>query len=171
MPQTNCSPATPQQGRSLETETSWTEQEPRASRNEVVPRSHLLSLRRAPTCRLCGPRGSDGQAGRSGPFGLQWGHASFPRKAGGRRQRVRALRTPARGQGHQAQPRGCRSPSSPKLLGGPSTGSSACGVSELARAAGSVLLCAPAGSLLYLLQTGHQPPHPSLSPESWPWPW
>lgn len=70
-------------GRSLGTETSWTEPEPLASGNQVVPGSLLLSLRRAPTCRRGGPRGSDGQAGRSGPFGLQRGHASFPAKLEG----------------------------------------------------------------------------------------
>ena len=82
-----------------------------------MPGSLLLSLRGAPTCRRGGPRGSDRQAGRSGPSGLQRGRASFPAKLeGGGSEDARSAPQP--GPRAQSRAEGLRSPRSPRRLGG-----------------------------------------------------
>lgn len=120
-----------------------------------MPRSLLLSLRGAPTCRRGGPRGSDRQAGRSGPPAPAAARTrKFPRKAGGRRQRGRPLRTPARAKGTDPS-RGAAVRPARRGRSGAGAESGACGVSEPAGAADSAqaaLLRAPAGSLRCLLQ-------------------
>lgn len=157
VPQTNCSLVTPQKG----TAAALSKQRPAGQ----IPGSGLRGRGCARVPAPQPPRSPNVQTRRTSgerpPGGAQRALRAaartrkFPRKAGGRRQRGRPLRTPARAKGTEPSG-GAAFASLAEAARGPKPESGACGVSEPARAAGSaraILLRAPAGSLRCLLQT------------------